>query len=213
MTKRAFVVGGLSAALGLGAGPAMAEPQGNEPPPSINVQVPQPPPADQPLIQNIPKPHTFSLEGGAGILGYVSGTGRLGPAWNLRVTGEISPRFAVEAGYMGAANRRSDDTGTLAYTTLDAGLRYNILLADRAPVQPFVAAGFGWAAWIGPGGAPAGLIIPVSAGIERMLTPNIKIGARFAIRPSFFEDLGHDWERNPPGGSTWALTAGAGGAF
>jgi hypothetical protein len=212
MTTRSSVVLGVAAGL-LSTGPAWAEPQGNDQPPSINVPVPQPPPADQPLIQEIPTPHALSVEGGAGLLGYISGTGRLGPAWNVRVSGALSPRFAVEANYVGAANRRSDDTGTLTYTTLDAGVRYNLLLSDQAPVQPYLSAGAGYAAWIGPGGAPAGLVMPVSVGVERLLTPEIKIGARFQLRPSFFEDLGHPDQRNPPGGSTWALIAGAGGAF
>jgi Outer membrane protein beta-barrel domain len=208
MTKHTILAVGVAASLVTAAVPTLAQGQ----PPSINVTVPRPPPADQPLIRNIPRP-TFSVEGGAGLLGYLSGTGRIGPAWNLRVTGEFTPRFAAEAGYLGAANRRSDDTGTLTYTTVDAGMRYNILLADEAPVQPFLAAGLGYAAWIGPGGAPAGLVVPVSLGVERMLTEHVKIGARLNLRPSFFEDLGHGYERNPPGGSTWALTAGAGGAF
>ena len=181
-------------------------------PPSLNVGPSGPPPADQPLITRIPEP-TFSVEGGAGILGYLSGTGRLGPAWNLRVTAAFSPRLAGEANYVGASNRRSDDTGRLTYTTLDAGVRYNVLRADEAPVQPFLTAGLGYAAWTGPGGAPAGLVIPVSVGVERMLTPHVKIGARLNVRPAFFEDLGYTHERNPPGGSTWALIAGAGGAF
>jgi len=208
MTRHARVAVGVAASLMAVTLPGLAQGQ----PPSINVTVPQPPPADQPLIRNIPRP-TLSIEGGAGLLGYLSGTGRIGPAWNLRVTGEFTPRLAAEASYLGAANRRSDDTGTLTYTSLDGGLRYNLLLADQAPVQPFLAAGLGYAAWIGPGGAPAGLVIPVSAGVERMLTEHVKIGARLNLRPSFFEDLGHGYERNPPGGSTWSLTAGAGGAF
>jgi hypothetical protein len=212
MTLRAIVLGSAVACVTWAAAAPASAQSVNAPPPALNVQVPQPPAADQPLIKRIPKP-AISIEGGGGLLGYISGTGRLGPAWNVRVTAEFTPRFAAEANYIGAANRRSDDTGTLTYTTLDAGVRYNILRAEEAPVQPFVTAGLGYAAWIGPGGAPAGLVIPVSAGVDRMLTPNIKIGARLVLRPSFFEDLGYGYERNPPGGSTWALIAGAGGAF
>jgi hypothetical protein len=182
-----------------------------EAPQTINTPPPGPPPADRPLIEQVPKP-TYSVEGGAGLLGYLGGTGKLGPAWNVRVTAAFSPRFEVEAGYLGAANRRSDDTGTLTYTTIDAGLRFNLLLADQAPVQPFLVGGVGFAAWIGPGGS-AGLVLPFTVGVERMLLPNVKVGARFSLRPSFLEDLGHGDERNPPGGSTWVLTAGAGGAF
>jgi hypothetical protein len=215
MTTRATAVGvaAFLATAALAAGVRAGEAQVAVQPPALSVEgPPSPPAADRPLITNIPPP-AFSIEGGAGLLGYISGTGRLGPAWNLRVTASFSPRFAGEANYLGAANRRSDDTGTLTYTTLDARVRYNLLLADQAPVQPYLAAGFGYAAWIGPGGAPAGLVIPVSLGVERMLLPNVKIGARLDVRPSFFEDLGYAGERNPPGGSTWALIAGAGGAF
>jgi hypothetical protein len=99
------------------------------------------------------------------------------------------------------------------YTTVDAAVRYNILLPDQAPVQPFVTGGVGYAGWIGPGGSPAALVLPVGVGVERLLTEHIKIGARFTLRPSFGEDLGYGYEKSPPGGSTWVLTAGAGGAF
>jgi hypothetical protein len=213
MSMRATLIVAAAGVAVSAAAPASAQEPSGGPPPSINVEAPRPPPADQPLIQRVPKPTTVSAEGGGGLLGYINGTGRLGPAWNIRVTAEFTPRFAAEANYLGAANRRSDDTGTLTYTSLDAGFRYNVLRADEAPVTPFITAGLGYAAWIGPGGAPAGLVIPVSAGVERMLTPNIKVGARFVLRPSFFEDLGYAWERNPPGGSTWALLVAAGGAF
>jgi hypothetical protein len=212
MTRRAMVTLGAAAALTMQAAPALAQSPSGQPP-SINVTVPQPPPADQPLIRGLPRPNSFSVEGGAGVLGYINGAGRLGPAWNVRVTAELTPRLAAEANYIGAANARSDETGTLTYTTFDAGLRYNVLRADQAPVQPFVVAGLGYAGWFGPGGAPAGLVIPLTAGVERMLTEHVKISARINVRPSFGEDLGHGYEQNPPGGSTWTLLAGAGGAF
>jgi hypothetical protein len=209
-TTRALVVGSLTACAMTAAPPAFA--QGHGAPPSVNVAVPEPPPADRPLLDRVPRP-AYSVEGGGGLLGYISGTGRVGPAWNVRVTAEFTPRFAAEANYVGAANRRSDDTGTLTYMGLDAGFRYNILRADQAPVTPFVTAGLGYAAWLGPGGAPAGLVLPVSVGVDRMLTSNVKVGARLSLRPSFFEDLGYGYEHNPPGGSTWAIIAGAGGTF
>jgi hypothetical protein len=213
MTTLRPILVGLSTAAGVSALTASAFAQTNvNAPPAVNIPMAEPPAADRPLIQRLPRPR-LSVEGGAGLLGYISGTGRLGPAWNVRVTAQFTPRWAAEANYVGAANRRSDDTGTLTYEGIDAGARYNILRADEAPVQPFVTAGLGYAAWIGPGGAPAGLVVPVSAGVERMLTPNVKIGARLTVRPSFFEDLGYGYEHNPPGGSTWAIIAGAGGAF
>lgn len=208
MTMRASVAVGVAASLATASAPALAQGE----PPSINVTIPRPPPADQPLIQEIPQP-TYSVEGGAGVLGYISGTGRVGPAWNLRVTGAFSPRWAAEANYVGAANGRTDNAGTLTYTSLDARARFNVLLADQAAVQPYVTAGLGYGAFIGPGGAPAALVLPVAIGVERLLTPNVKIGARLDVRPSFFEDLTYGDEKNAPGGSTWAILAGAGGAF
>jgi hypothetical protein len=212
MTTRSLLALGLLASLTTVGASAWADPQQNAPGGSVNVQVPTPPPADQPLIRRIPKP-VLSVDGGAGVIGYLGGAAGLGPAWTVRVTGEFSPRFAAEGNYTGSANSRSDGTGTLTYTSLDADLRYNILLADEAPVQPFVAAGLGWAGWFGPGGAPAALVVPVNVGVERLLTDRIKIGARFALRPTLGADLGHGYERNPPGGSTWALTANVGGWF
>ena len=193
----------------LRAAPALA--QGNTPPP-VNIPLPTPPPADRPLITRVPTPRV-SVEGGAGVLGYVGGVGRVGPAWNVRVTAHFTPRFALEGNYLGSANRRADNTGTLTYNTLDASFRYNILRADEAPVQPYVSAGLGYAGWFGPGGTPASLVLPFAVGVERMLTERVKVGARFNLRPAFLDDLGHGNEKNAPGGDAWAFTAGAGGAF
>jgi hypothetical protein len=213
MMTRALVAASLAACVGATSSVALAQNAPGTEGPSVNVQVPTPPPADQPLIRKVPKPYALSVDGGAGVLGYIGGTGALGPAWNVRVGADFTPRFALEAQYLGAANRRSDNTGTLTYQSVDAEVRYNVLRADEAPVQPFLTAGLGWAGWIGPGGAPAALVIPISAGVERMLTERIKIGARLNVRPSFFEDLGHGYERKPPRGDTWALIANVGGGF
>ena len=209
MKTRGIAAVGVISAIGTLALPVAA--QGTQPP-SINVPVPQPPPADQPLIKRVPKP-SISVDGGAGVLGYLGGTGRLGPSWNVRVTGDFTPRIAVEGNYVGASNRRSDGTGTLTYTSLDADVRYNVLRADEAPLQPYLSAGLGYAGWFGPGGRAASLVIPLSAGVERMLTQRIKIGARFTLRPAFFDNLGYRDQRNPPGGDTWGLIANVGGAF
>ena len=216
MSTRAMVAVGLAASATTLVAPAFAQGNPNTPPPgqpSFNAPINQPPPADQPLITRPPQPTAFIVDGGAGVLGYLGGTGRVGPAWNVRLTIDFSRRFAAEANYVGAANTRSDKTGTLIYNSLDAGVRYNILRADEAPVQPYVSGGLGWGSWAGPGGTPAALVIPVSAGIERMLTEHIKVGARFNLRPSFFDDLGHGDEKNAPGGSSWNLVANLGGAF
>lgn len=214
MKTRAMMIAAAASVATL-ASPALAQAQNTPPggePPSMNVQIPRPPPADQPLVKNVPKP-TYSVEGGAGILGYINGAGRLGPAWNVRVTAEFTPRIAAEGNYVGAANSRSDETGTLVYNSFDGGFRYNILRADEAPVQPYAVLGLGFAGWSGPGGSPAALVIPGTIGVERMLTEHVKIGARFNLRPSFGEDLSNGMTRNPQGGSAWSMLVGAGGAF
>lgn len=211
MKTRGVVVAGFVAAAVAAAGPAFG--QSNANPPPGTVVIPPPPPADRPLITKpIPMP-TLSVEGGMGILGYVDGTGRVGPAWNARATANFAKRFAVEGNYLGSVNSRSDNTGTLTFQSVDVDLRYNILLADEAPVQPYLSGGLGWAGFFGPGGTSASLVIPVAVGVERLLTERIKIGARFNLRPAFFDDLGHGNEKNAPGGSTWAILANVGGAF
>src|SRR5579859_2535794 len=102
MSTRAMAAAALWTTLAAPA-PALAGGAPAEPPPSINVTVPSPPPADQPLVQHVPRPE-ISVEGGAGVLGYINGAGRLGPAWNVRVTAEFTPRFAAEANYLGSVN-------------------------------------------------------------------------------------------------------------
>jgi hypothetical protein len=173
------------------------------------------PPADEPMIQRIPKPHTLSVEGGGGVVGFVGGTGAPGPAWNLRITGAMTPRFAVEGNYLGSVNQRSDTKDSLVMTSVDVGLRYNILLPEQFPVQPFVVGGAGYAGFAGRYGDPATLVLPVAVGAERLLTPAIKVGARFSYRPTFFDDLsGPTTARgSKPGASTWTLLAQIGGGF
>ena len=214
---------GLSAALFVGLGPPLvrsAAAQQNPPPPPVGRRAPaaemilpgQAPPADRPLIQRVP-PAAISVEAGGGVVGYIGGTARPGPGWNVRATFAFTPRWAVEGNYTGAVNGRSDNTGSLTYTALDVDARFNLLLADRAPVQPFLAAGLGYAGWGGPGGDAASLTIPVAVGAERLLTEHIKVGAHFALRPAFFENLGYGGEKSTPGGSTWSVVGNVGGAF
>jgi hypothetical protein len=171
------------------------------------------PPADQPLIPAKIQPIWISFEGGAGVLGYLGGTAALGPAWNVRVAGILSERVAIEGSYLGSLNRRTDSEASLVYTGVDAAVRYNILLADQAPVQPFVAGGLGYAAVLGEYGDATVMTFPLSFGVERLLSPYIKIGARLNVRPAVFDDLGAPHERNPPGADTWSLTVHLGGAF
>ncbi|WP_437543235.1 hypothetical protein WME97_32505 [Sorangium sp. So ce367] len=170
------------------------------------------PPADQPLIRRIPEP-TVAVEGGLGVLGFLGGAAGVGPSWNVRVTGSMSPRVAVEANYTGSVNERALVGKSLVMTSLDAGLRYNILRADEAVVQPFVVGGVGYVGWAGRGGDAFALSVPLTAGVERLVTRNVKLGARFNFRPAFFDDLSLGGATSPTGGDTWALLAHGGGAF
>lgn len=168
------------------------------------------PPADQPLIRRVPEPR-FSVEGGAGALGYIGGGAAIGPTWNVRVTASVNPSWAGELAYTGSSNSVPRENDTLVLTGIDASARYNILRADQAPVQPFVTAGIGYAGWAGDNGDPFALTIPVSVGAERMLTRNVKVGARFTVKPAFFDELGPG--RDAPGGDSWSLAGNVGGAF
>ncbi|WP_437996431.1 hypothetical protein WMF26_36010 [Sorangium sp. So ce185] len=170
------------------------------------------PPADQPLIRRIPEP-TIAVEGGFGMLGYLGGTAGVGPTWNVRVTGSMSPRVAVEGNYIGSVNQRATLGRSLVLTSLDAGLRYNVLRADEAIVQPFVVAGLGYAGWAGEGGDAFALTVPVTVGVERLVTRNVKVGARLNFRPAFFDDLTVRGAATQTGGDSWALLAHGGGAF
>lgn len=214
MTLRRMVTVSLAAAAMSAAAPSLAQtaPPGN---PNVPPPIASPPPADRPIFPARIQPK-ISVEGGAGVLGYLSGTADVGPAWNARVTGAINERFAVEGNYTGSVNRRTDKTGSLVYTAVDADVRYNILRADQAPLQPYLVGGLGYVGFIGPGGDGAALTIPVAIGAERLLTEQIKAGARFNLRPAVFDNLSHGWEKpDAPGisGSAWTLLANVGGAF
>ncbi|AUX35434.1 MULTISPECIES: hypothetical protein [Sorangium] len=211
MSTRRFAASAMAAAALMGlAGAAEAQGAGRQDQrdrPAGNV-----PPADQPLIRRIPEP-TIAVEGGFGMLGYLGGTAGVGPTWNVRVTGSMSPRVAVEANYIGSVNQRPTMGRSLVLTSLDAGLRYNVLRADEAIVQPFVVAGLGYAGWAGEGGDAFALTVPVTVGVERLVTRNVKLGARFNFRPAFFDDLTVRGAASQTGGDSWALLAHGGGAF
>jgi hypothetical protein len=202
--------------------PLQPQPQAQpQPPPERTVTVTRVetrmtglPPADQPVVRRIPRP-IVSVEGGGGVVGFVGGAGKPGPAWNLRVSGALSDRFAIEGNYMGSVNERSDNNETLVMTALDAGVRYNILLPEQFPVQPFVVGGAGYAGFAGRYGDPAMLTLPLVAGAERLLTPNIKVGARFSYRPAFFDNLATPLtpRGETQGADTWTLLAQIGGGF
>jgi hypothetical protein len=208
MTTRGFVVGALALA-------AMAVSASAEAQPARQQRGAGLPPADQPVIQKIPQPSRLSVEGGAGVLGFVGGIGTLGPTWNVRVTGVVTPRWDLEANYLGAANTRADTRESLVMTSIDAGVRYNITLPNQFPVQAYVVGGAGYANFAGKHGDAATLVIPVSAGAERMLTRNIKVGARFQYRPAFFDNLASPITPvgEKPGADTWSLLANVGGGF
>src|SRR5262245_17447054 len=203
MTMRALLgIGiGIGLTMGLGAAPARAQPETE-----------RAPRADEPLLPSTVQP-TLTLELGAGVLGYIGGTAGLGPAWDLRAIFGLSRRIAIEGNYLGSFNERSGRPGSLVYIGVDATFRYNFLLPEEAPLVPFITAGFGYAAYIGRDGDAAALTFPIAVGVERLLVRQIKIGARFNMRPAAFDDLGAPNERRPPGGDTWCLTANLGGSF
>jgi hypothetical protein len=210
-----MVAAGLAAAGMTVVAPALAQtgfPQNPNSPPAI----PTPPPADRPLIPPHVQPRV-SVEAGAGVLGYLSGTAALGPAWNARVTGALDDHFAIEGNYTGSVNRRSDQTGSLVYTAVDADVRYNFLRADQFVVQPFIVGGLGYVGYFGPGGDGAALTTPVAVGVERLITEQIKAGARLNVRPAFFDNLAQPGAKAVDtagtGGSAWTLLANVGGAF
>ncbi|HMY18608.1 MAG TPA: hypothetical protein PKA58_19915, partial [Polyangium sp.] len=125
------------------------------------------PPADQPILKRLPQP-VLTVEGGGGIVGFVGGTGAPGPGWNLRVAGALSDRVAIEGNYLGSVNERTDTKQALVMTAIDAGIRYNVLLAEEFPVQPFVVGGVGYAGFAGQNGDPAMLVVPLVVGAERL---------------------------------------------
>lgn len=216
MTKRGIVALGLTvAAMSVGS-TALAQQKPVQDNSSANVQVTanaDMPPADQPLVENIREPF-FSVEGGAGVLGYTGGAAGIGPAWNVRAGVHFpGTRFGLEGQYLGSANRRAILDQTMVYTSLDASARLDILDATRAPLVPFVTAGLGWAGYSGTYGDGAALVVPVGVGAERLITNNIKAGARFNFRPAFGDNLGTRLENDETGGDTWSLIANIGGAF
>ncbi len=193
---------------------AQTSPSPAKEPPSPSEKRTGLPPADQPVLRHIPRP-VLSVEGGGGVIGFVGGAGAPGPAWNLRVTGAMSDRIAIEGNYMGSINTRTDTKDSLVMTAIDAGLRYNLLLPEQFPVQPFVVGGVGYAGFAGKNGDPAMLVVPLVIGAERLLTPNIKVGARFSYRPAFFDDLSTPLtpRGEKVGADTWTLLAQVGGGF
>jgi len=172
------------------------------------------PPADQPIIRRLPQP-TLAVEGGAGLTGFTGGIGGLGAGWNVRVSGALSERFAIEGNYNGAVNQRADTRDNLIMTAVDVGGRYYLTAANALPLQPYLAAGVGYAGFAGRYGDAATLIVPVSVGADRMLTQKIKVGARFTYRPAFFDNLASPITPlgDSPGADTWSLLAQVGGGF
>ncbi|WP_437574546.1 hypothetical protein [Sorangium sp. So ce887] len=211
MSTQRFAAPALAAAAMMALAGA-AEAQGAARPEQRDRPLGNVPPADQPLIRRIPEP-SIAVEGGFGMLGYLGGTAGVGPTWNVRVTGSMSPRVAVEANYIGSVNQRATLGRSLVMTSLDAGLRYNVLRADEAIVQPFVVAGVGYTGWAGEGGDAFAVSVPLTAGVERLVTRNVKLGARLNFRPAFFDDLTVRGSATQTGGDSWALLAHGGGAF
>jgi hypothetical protein len=136
----------------------------------------------------------------------------VGFAWNARVTANLSPRWAAEGNYTGSLNRRPDQHA-LVMTAIDGDVRFNFTRGPELPVQPFVTAGLGWEGFAGENGNMAAIAFPLGAGVERLLTREIKMGARFEIRPALNGNLGPPGSIEQPGATTWALLAHLGGRF
>jgi hypothetical protein len=186
-------------------------PDGNPPPPSPAFNVaPNAPAADQPLVQ--PGTTALTFEGGAGLLGFMGAAAGVGLAWNARVTWNLSERWAVEGNYLGSFNRRPDQR-SLVLTAIDGSVRFNFTRGGDFPVQPFGTVGVGWEGFAGNGGDMAVIAFPVSAGVERLLTRQIKMGARLQVRPAAGGNLGVRGAADQPGATTWALLGHLGGRF
>lgn len=210
MAARAFSAASIAA---LTLAPALALAQNNAPP--------EPPQArrgaDVPLVptgERYDEP-IITIEGGAGVMGYPGGAASVGPAWNARVTSKFTPRLAAEGNYVGGLSSRPQTADALMMASFDVSGRYNLLRLDEAPVQPFVTAGVGYAAFIGDDGDLFTMVVPVGAGIEKNLTRSIKLGGRFQYRPAFFDHLGRDdvAPNLQPGGDTFQILAQVGGGF
>jgi len=154
-----------------------------------------------------------SFEGGAGMIGYLQGTASVGPAWNVRVTANLSNRFGIEGNYLGGYNARTVGTGHLALTAVDVDCRYNILRGHEGPVQPFLTAGAGWVSYAGLGGDMGALALPIGIGAERPMSKHFKVGARFNYRLTLLDDLGLGDFPGEPGGDTYTLLAHFGGSL
>jgi len=174
------------------------------------------PHADQPLVPEDVEP-MFGFEGGAGILGFFDGAASIGPAWEARLRAHFTPTWALEATYLGSVNDREDNDSTMVTTQIDASARYNAFRAFNLPLQPFVTAGLGYAGFSGDDGDMATLLVPLGLGVDRALTPNIRVGARFDFRLVFGEDLDTPRDRvmdeDGPGGDNWSVVAHLGGQF
>src|SRR5581483_4651180 len=110
-----------------------------------------------------------------------------------------------------ALNRRKDAAGSLLSTSIDACARYNILRPGEAPLLPYVAAGLGYAALTGPGGAKLTITVPFYVGIERRLNATFLVGARFIVRPALFDVLSIAKSTNGQGldADTWSVVGHA----
>ena len=177
----------------------------------------EPPRADRPIVPPDVEP-VFAFEGGAGMLGYLGGTAAIGPAWQARIRANFTPMWAVEATYLGAVNDRSDNDEMMLTTQIDGSVRFNAFRNYNLPVQPFLTAGVGYAGFATDEGSDlAALVLPIGAGVDRALTPNLRLGARFNLRPVVGDNLQTDRQRamgdEGSGGDSWSLAAHIGGEF
>jgi opacity protein-like surface antigen len=149
--------------------------------------------------------------------GFDTGLGSIsawGPAWGLRVGGEILPWFAVEAHYIGAYNRadRSVSVGGrrgLLTSAATAEARFTVPLHY---VQPYLFVGAGMYSTSISGSSTSTeltssteLGVPIGLGFGVPLTPGLSLGAELAYHRLFGESMAADDEIG--GGDPLAVNA------
>jgi hypothetical protein len=153
------------------------------------------------VVGEEPAESVVNVDGGAGVLGYFGGYGRVGPAWTVGVTANLTPRFGVQANYTGASNYAYAEDARVLLTALDGDVRFNVLRPD-AFLQPFVTAGVGWEGLKTPGGMLSMIDFPFTAGADKVISHGrFKLGARFEARPAV------------GGPNAWGVLASLGGRF
>ena len=161
----------------------------------------------------------ITFEAGGGVVGYLDGETNAGPAWTARIRANLTPEVGIETGYLGSIHDRNetDDFDWMVTTQVDGSLRVSPFGSYNLPMNPYAAAGVGYAGFSGNDGDMMALVVPLAVGADSQLTRNISAGARLSIRPVFLEDLStsrdREMGREGAGGDHWTATAHLGGSF